>query len=243
MTPRRKRKLAEAAAPRRQRPESKCRGRPGRADRSARGQSAGTCRHSRTCASRCSTRRAKNLEAAARAMTDLRQDIGWGPEDEERNWRSLATARQRLGELRRSQGRFKDAMEQFRQMDAIVETLAAAAPDDLAAQTRLARSQRSSGSSLFEDLADTEGAKRYFTRALEINRACLAQLPNDDKKYDLANSLGQLAGVELRLGHLEQARELYREEVAVRESFVAGQGRTTCRSVWSCRATTRSSPS
>ena len=28
----------------------------------------------------------KNLEAAARAMTDLRHDIGWGPADEERNW-------------------------------------------------------------------------------------------------------------------------------------------------------------
>jgi eukaryotic-like serine/threonine-protein kinase len=161
----------------------------------------------------------KNLEAAARAMTDLRHDIGWGPTDEERNWRSLATARQRLGQLRQSQGRLKDAMEQFRQMDAIVQTLAAAAPGDLAAQTRLARSQRLLGIVAFQDLGDTEGAKQYFTRALEINRACLAQLPNDDKKYDLANTLGQLAGVELRLGHLEQARELYREEVAVRESL------------------------
>ena len=76
-------------------------------------------------------------------------------------------------------------------MDAIVQTLAAAAPGDLAAQTRLARSQRLLGIVAFQDLADTEGARQYFTRALEINRACLAQLPNDDKKYDLANTLGQ----------------------------------------------------
>ncbi len=35
------------------------------------------------------------LEAAAKAMTDLRRDVEWAPEDEERNWRSLARAHQR----------------------------------------------------------------------------------------------------------------------------------------------------
>ena len=38
-------------------------------------------------------------------------------------------------------------------------------------------------------------------------------------KSELANSLGKLAGSEMALGHLEKARELYREEIAVRESF------------------------
>ncbi|MFI5259426.1 MAG: protein kinase [Candidatus Limnocylindrales bacterium] len=161
----------------------------------------------------------KSLSGAAEAMTDLRRDVGWDAKDEELNWLSLAKARQRLGDLYLTFRRLGDAMEQFQRMNAIVETLAAAAPGDIAAQTRLARSQRQLGFVAFQHLADSEAAQRYLRRALEINRACLEQRPDDNMKYELANTLGALAAVELRLGHLEAAREIYREEVTVRESF------------------------
>ena len=68
-------------------------------------------------------------------------------------------------------------------------------------------------------MGDTEGGQRYFRKAVEISRACHAKKPDDGYKGELANSLGKLAGSEMVLGHLEKARELYREEIAVRESF------------------------
>jgi serine/threonine-protein kinase len=164
------------------------------------------------------------LEISARAMTNLRQDVGWDPKDEERNWRSLARAYQRMGELSLSRNRFGDAMKQFAQMAAIIETLATAAPDDPAAQIRLARIQRHLGFIALQHMADTEGGKRYFDRAIQINRAWLAKQPHNDAfKNELANSLGQLARAELLLGHLKEALSLYQEEVTIRESFSAAQ--------------------
>ena len=69
-------------------------------------------------------------------------------------------------------------------------------------------------------LGDTEVGQRYLRKAVEISRACLAKKPEDDGyKGELANSLGNLAGSEMALGHLKKARELYREEIDVRESF------------------------
>jgi tetratricopeptide (TPR) repeat protein len=161
----------------------------------------------------------KSLAAAAQAMNDLRRDVPWDPRHEDRNWRTLARARQRLGEQYVDLARYSDAMEQFRQMDAIVEEKAAATPDDLGAQTRLARSQRFLGFIALQHLADTELAKRHFTRALGLFRTCLAKQPNDTLKLEVANSLGQLAAAELRLGHLEAARDVYREEITVRDSL------------------------
>ncbi len=169
-------------------------------------------------------RAVKNLDVAAQTMTNLRNDLGWDPTAEERNWRLLARARQRLGEFYLAQSRFKEAMEQFRQMDAIIELLATAVPGDLAAQIRLGRTQRQLGFIALMKLGDTEAAQRFFRRAIAIDRECLAKQPaNDTYKRDLANSLGQLAASELLLGHLEQARALYDDETAVRDSFSSAQ--------------------
>ena len=62
-------------------------------------------------------------------------------------------------------------------------------------------------------LGDSEQGQSYLRQAIEINRACLDKKPDDDTfKRELANSVGQLATSELKLGHLEKARELYAEE-------------------------------
>ena len=167
----------------------------------------------------------KNLDVAAQTMTNLRDDLGWDPTAEERNWRLLARARQRLGEFYLAQSRFKEAMEQFRQMDAIIELLATAAPGDLAAQIRLGRTQRQLGFVALMKLGDTEAAQRFFRRAIAIDRDCLAKQPaNDTYKRDLANSLGQLAASELLLGHLEQARRSVRRRVGGPRLVLSGPG-------------------
>ena len=164
------------------------------------------------------------LEAAAQAMTDLRRDVEWAPEDEGHNWRSLARAHQAQARVSLSRNQVDDAMGQFRQAEEIIARLAAADPDDLDLQVNLLRTQRELGYVSMYRVGDTEVAQRYFRKAIEISRACLAKKPDHDAyKSELANSLGMLAGSELTLGHLEKARELYREEIAVRESFSPAQ--------------------
>ncbi len=161
-----------------------------------------------------------NLDAAAQAMTSLRKDIGWDPKAEDNNWRSLARAHQRLAELSLTHNRFKDAMDQLKRMDTLVETRARDNPDNLDRQIMLAKSRRQLGFIAMTRLGDTATAQSYFRQAIEIDRACLLKQPDNDKyKIDLANSLGQLAMSEKQLGHLEAARDLFAEEEKVRESF------------------------
>jgi tetratricopeptide (TPR) repeat protein len=167
----------------------------------------------------------KNLDEAARAMADLqKRDIRWDPEDEKNNLRSLARASQRMGEHCLSNNRIVDAMEQYRRMDALVERLASATPSDLRSQIQRARSRRQLGYVSVHRLGDTEGGRRFLLEAIEINRASLKERPdNDTCKSELANSLGQLALADMKMGHLERAREIYREEEAVRDTFSSSQ--------------------
>jgi tetratricopeptide (TPR) repeat protein len=160
------------------------------------------------------------LKEAAEAMTKLRLDAESDPEDEGHNWRVLASARHALGRLSLSRNQVTDAMAQFRQAEAIIVERAMAEPENLDLKVNWIRILRQLGEVSINRLADTEGAQKYFQRALEISRACLAKKPDQDLyKSELANSLGQLAGAELTLGHLEAARDLYREESGVRESL------------------------
>ena len=162
------------------------------------------------------------LEKAAAAMTSLRNDIGWAPEDEENNWKSLARSFQRLAELSLSNHRFKDALEQYRRVSALVETRAKENPADLMRQLRLAKSRRQIGFVAMNRLGDLATAQRYLREALEIDRACLAKQPNSQVfKYDLANSLGQLGMSEKLLGHLEKVRQLFDEEEVIRNAFTS----------------------
>jgi eukaryotic-like serine/threonine-protein kinase len=160
------------------------------------------------------------LDEAAHAMTSLRKEIGWGAQDEENNWKSLARARQRLAELSLSQNRVKDALEQFKRMDELIESRAKDDPADLSRQIRVAKIRRQRGFVALTRLGDSDLARQYFRQAIDIDRACLEEEPENDKfKIDLANSLGQLAMAEKQLGHLEQARDLFAEEEQVRSSF------------------------
>ncbi len=162
----------------------------------------------------------KRLSDAVKAMTDVRRAVDWDPENEEKNWRSLARAYQAQAAVSLSRNQLADAMAQYQQAEEIIARFAAADPDDLGKQVNLLKMQRQLGYVSVERLGDTEGGQRYLRKAVEISRACHAKKPDDDGyKGELANSLGNLAGSEMALGHLDKARELYRDEFAVRESF------------------------
>jgi tetratricopeptide (TPR) repeat protein/tRNA A-37 threonylcarbamoyl transferase component Bud32 len=163
---------------------------------------------------------ALGLEAAIQTMTDLRRDVTWDPKDEELNWRSLAGAYLRLGELNLERNQFQDALARFQQVNEIIERLALAAPADLSAQVRRIRSQRQLGDVHLQHLGDSETAMKHFRRAEEIGRSLLAKMPNDNLlKLELANCLGLRSAAELLLGHLKEADGIYHEELALRRSF------------------------
>lgn len=164
------------------------------------------------------------LRDAARAMTDLRRDVDWAPEDETKNWRSLARAHQAQARVSLARKRFNEAIAHYQEMEAIIKRLAAADLGNVDLQANLFRIQREIGYVSLRYLGDSELAQPYLRSALEISRACLARKPNLDLyKSELANSLGMLAESELALGHLKEAQELYREEIAIRESFSPAQ--------------------
>jgi tetratricopeptide (TPR) repeat protein len=162
----------------------------------------------------------KRLAEAAQAMTDLRRDVDWAPGDEGSNWGSLAKAHQALGALHLSRNQVKEALAEFHQAEEIITRLAVADPADLLMQVNLIKITRQLGYLTMDQLDDTEGSQSYFKTAIQLSKACLAKEPDSDAfKSELANSVGGLAKSEANLGHLEQARDLYRQEIAIRESY------------------------
>ena len=136
------------------------------------------------------------LGAAVQVMTDLRREVEWAREDEGRNWRSLARAHNSLGRVNLSRNQLTDAMAQFRQAEEIIAERATADPEDVDMQANWIRIQRQLGDVSMNRLGDTEGAQKYFRRAIEISRACLAKKPHQHVyKSELANSLGLLRGL------------------------------------------------
>jgi eukaryotic-like serine/threonine-protein kinase len=163
-----------------------------------------------------------SIEAAIQSMLELKREVEWDPKDEELNWRTLAAAHQRLGDLALSQNQIDDAMKHFRELNAIADRLLAADPENLSAQTRLVRCRRQLGHFVLHHLGDNDAARAYFREAEIICRSMMAKEPgNDSHKVELANTLGQLADADLMLGHLDDARNRYREEVDLRTALSA----------------------
>ena len=162
------------------------------------------------------------LDDSIRSMTGLRDVVGWDPKDEENNWRTLAQARQRLGDFSLSQpisggahaippdGRnYSDTCEgQPRRRDGAVPA---------------GEKPHSSASWRRKRLVIGRWGKSTFARRSRSTAPASAKKPGEDTFHrELADSLGQLAAAELVLGHLEKARDLYREEVQVRGQRILG---------------------
>ena len=102
-------------------------------------------------------------------------------------------------------------------------------------QVNLLKIQRELGDVSMNRLGDTEGAQRYFRKAVEISRACYAKKPDDGYKGELANSLGKLAARRRRTVHLEKARDLYREEIERPRVVLTGEGHRPGSPARACR--------
>ncbi len=161
------------------------------------------------------------LRAALETMKSLGRDVEWAPEDEMKNWRKLAKAHQALARVSLRRNNFEDAMSHFQEMASIIARVVAADPSNRDMQVNLIRTQRELGKvSIMHYAGDPKSAEAYISKAIEISRALIKANPDlDVYKSELANSLGQFAGVELSLGRLATARDHYGEEITVRESY------------------------
>ncbi len=110
---------------------------------------------------------AKTLESAIGSMAALRGEIGWPAADEELNWRTVASAYQRLAELSLSRSKYPEAIERFRQVNQIVARLAEAASGDAGTQVRLAKSRRVLGYTTMHRVGDSEEAAPLFRELAE----------------------------------------------------------------------------
>jgi serine/threonine-protein kinase len=118
-------------------------------------------------------------------------------------------------------GRVGDAAKPFAEMDRIYERLARdhGEQDDRYLWT-LATGKGALGRYQLRSLGDADAARHNFDVALKLHRDRLARAPGDGGRLrDVANALGALADVALKLGRTDAAREYYDEEVEVRESI------------------------
>jgi tetratricopeptide (TPR) repeat protein/tRNA A-37 threonylcarbamoyl transferase component Bud32 len=160
------------------------------------------------------------LRAAVQAMTNLRRDVQWAPEDEGNNWLSLARAHQAQARVSLLRNKVEDAMAEFLQIEEIIARLLKADPGDRRLQVNWLRIEREIGHTYTYRLGEPEKGQAYIHKALDKSQALLQKNPDDDVyKGELANSLGLLAGWELKLGRLKEANKLYQDEIEVRKSF------------------------
>lgn len=131
-----------------------------------------------------------------------------------------ASTLQRAGDLNRELNRMTDARAQYERMNRIVEALLKRNPDDPGFETMRAAVSNTLGDLHLRNLGNTEVAQQYYQQAYELRRKRLErEAGNDGAKLDVANSLGLLAGVALKLGDPRQALAYIQEERALRESL------------------------
>ena len=163
----------------------------------------------------------QGLEASLRQMKPLYE----AARVDEKNTRlidqAMAGVYKQAAETLVSIGRVSDAAKPLAEMDRIYEHLASeyGAADDHYLWT-LAIGKGALGHYQLYSLGDTEAAERNFKIGLRLHRDRLARAPHEGGRIrNLANALGALAAVALRLGRTDEARNLYDEEVTVRESI------------------------
>jgi serine/threonine-protein kinase len=134
--------------------------------------------------------------------------------------RTLAGINQRAGQIAMDYGKYDETARYFRRMEELAEQLAADDPDGLEPQKIKASVKATLGDFQMDQIGDADASLKFFDQALAIRRAWMAREPsNDDAKRGVANLLGAIARARLRLGDPAKARDVYREEVALRDQF------------------------
>ena len=109
----------------------------------------------------------ERLRAAVQAMTDLRRDVKWAPEDEGNNWLSLARAHQAQARVSLLRNKVDDAMSEFLQIEEIIARLLKADPGDRRLQVNWLRIEREIGHTYTYRLGDPEKGEGYIRKALD----------------------------------------------------------------------------
>jgi tetratricopeptide (TPR) repeat protein len=117
-------------------------------------------------------------------------------------------------------GRYDETARYFRRMEELSEQLVAAQPDALEPLKVKASVKATLGDFQMDRIGDAGAALKYFDQALALRRQWVAREPsNDEAKRGVANILGALANVRLKLGNPIAARALYQEEIELRDQF------------------------
>lgn len=138
-------------------------------------------------------------------------------------WHRLrAGAHQQLGYIYREMGKIDEQIHHTRIAEKFIEEMAAADPEDVSFQVLVAKINNSVGDLLMFDQGNTELARPHYERALHIRKEVLRQFPTDDSsKVDVANNLGLLAMVCVRLGDPQGALKYLLEESELRSKLSA----------------------
>jgi eukaryotic-like serine/threonine-protein kinase len=139
--------------------------------------------------------------------------------------RALAGINQRAGEITMEYGKYDETARYYARMNELAEQLAAADPDALEPRKVKASAKATLGDFQMYRLGDTEAAVKLFDEALVLRREWLAREPsNDDAMRSVANMLGAIARARLLLGDSAKARDMYREELALRDRLSPNRG-------------------
>ena len=134
--------------------------------------------------------------------------------------RTLAGINQCEGQIAMEYGRYDETARYFRRMEELSEELAAADPDELEPLKVKATVKATLGDFRMDRIGDAEAALKHFDQALGLRRQWLTREPsNDDAKRGVANILGAIACARLKLGDPARARDMYREEVELRDQL------------------------
>jgi tetratricopeptide (TPR) repeat protein len=134
--------------------------------------------------------------------------------------RALAGVNQRAGQIAMSYGRYDETARYFRRMEELSEQLVAADPGALEPLKVKAAVKATLGDFQMDRIGDARKALDFFGQALALRRQWVAREPsNDEAKRGVANILGALANVRLKLGNPVEARALYHEEIELRDQF------------------------
>ena len=134
--------------------------------------------------------------------------------------RTLAGINQRAGQIAMEYGRYDETARYFRRMEELSEELAAADPAALEPLKVKASVKATLGDFQMDQIGDAEAALKHFDQALAFRRQWLAREPsNDDAKRGVANILGAIARARLKVGDPARARDMYREEVELRDQL------------------------
>ncbi len=162
-----------------------------------------------------------SLEAAIQAMTELRREVEWDPKDEELNWRTLAGAQQRLGELALSQNRIDEGVAHLRELNAIADRLLRGRPGrPRCANAADPRHAASSATPCCIIWATTTQPGRISTKPRSSAGPCWRTTPKTTHiRSSWPTRWASSPMRTLMLGHLEDARKRYLEELDLRNAL------------------------